>query len=128
MIDGDLLFNIMIFMMLAFLATTPPILLALHFLMPGDFLGKYFKPPFFQTWEVHSFSIFPSSFMRTVMVTAIIAFPSLGKKRKMDQAHTEVPPWYRLFAKAYWVYFFSLGAGFLCLLIGLFIYTATATP
>ena len=106
-----------------FLATGPAIFLALHFLMPKQFLEKYFTSPFFQIWEINAFNIFPSTFMRTVMLTGVIAFPKLGKKRKLTDAHLDAPRWYKIFSKTYWIYFLTLGGLFVISLFGLVAYT-----
>ena len=69
-----------------------------HFLMPKVVLEKYFKQPFFNSFELALFSGPPYSPIRTIILMVVTAFPSLGKKRGLTQLYLLVPYWYRLFS------------------------------
>lgn len=69
----------------------------MHFLMPKNILDKYFKPPpYFREAECKLFTGIPYAPMRTIMLMAVIAFPSRGKKRKMVNVYKLSPGWYRI--------------------------------
>ena len=102
-----------------------PLFLVMHFLMPKRVLAQYWNSQYFQDWELGAFNSFPSTFMRTAMLTNAMAFPRLGKKRKMTQMYLDVPNWYRISAKVYLVgaflYFGALISGLIFFGIAAFV-------
>jgi hypothetical protein len=51
------------------------------------------------------------------MLTGAMAFPRLGKKRKLTQMYLDVPNWYRIYAKVYLVGVFVYGGVFMSAII-----------
>lgn len=119
-VPGDLigtLLNFWLVQLVLFFPLAIPPFLVMHFLMPKRVLARYWNSQYFQAWELALFSCFPSTFMRTVMLTGAMAFPRLGKKRKLTQLYLDVPNWYRIYAKVYIVAFFVYSGVFMAALI-----------
>src|SRR5690606_10053204 len=74
-------------------------LLVMHFLMPKAVLDRYWKTPYFRPPELALFTNTLYAPMRTAMLMAAIAFPRLGRKRGVTEAHVLVPFWYQAAAK-----------------------------
>ncbi|EMB9233242.1 hypothetical protein U9608_000731 [Vibrio alginolyticus] len=67
----------------------------MHFLMPKEIVGSYFKKPYFNEFELSLFTGWPYAFFRTLMFVRLIVQPSSGEKRKLPNISREVPKWYR---------------------------------
>ncbi|MDW1745768.1 hypothetical protein D3H41_21520 [Vibrio neocaledonicus] len=67
----------------------------MHFLMPKEIVGNYFKKPYFNEFELSLFTGWPYAFFRTLMFVRLIVQPSSGEKRKLPNISREVPKWYR---------------------------------
>ncbi|EJL6784010.1 MULTISPECIES: hypothetical protein [Vibrio] len=67
----------------------------MHFLMPKEIVGNYFKKPYFNEFELSLFTGWPYAFFRTLMFVRLIVQPSSGEKRKLPNISREVPEWYR---------------------------------
>ncbi|EGQ8019146.1 hypothetical protein KIN38_06155 [Vibrio sp. B511a] len=67
----------------------------MHFLMPKEVVGNYFKKPYFNEFELSLFTGWPYAFFRTLMFVRLIVQPSSGEKRKLPNISREVPKWYR---------------------------------
>ncbi|EOX3948594.1 hypothetical protein ACNUCD_001734 [Vibrio alginolyticus] len=66
----------------------------MHFLMPKEIVGNYFKKPYFNEFELSLFTGWPYAFFRTLMFVRLIVQPSSGEKRKLPNISREVPKWY----------------------------------
>ncbi len=82
-----------------------PLVLIMHVLMPRRVLDTYWKEPHFRPGELALFTGTIYAPMRTIMLITAIAFPKLGKKRKITSADTLVPRWYKWAAQciSFWV-------------------------
>jgi ABC-type anion transport system duplicated permease subunit len=68
--------------------------LIMRFFIPKHILKNYFKEPYFSAMEINMFSGFPFlGFTRTVMFMRLLAFPSCGKKRGIENAYKTAPVW-----------------------------------
>ncbi|ARP01536.1 hypothetical protein K08M3_47240 [Vibrio alginolyticus] len=67
----------------------------MHFLMPKEIVGNYFKKPYFNEFELSLFTGWPYAFFRALMFVRLIVQPSSGEKRKLPNISREVPKWYR---------------------------------
>ncbi len=68
--------------------------LIMRFLIPKHILEEYFKEPYFSTTEINIFNGFPFlGFTRTVIFMRLLAFPSSGKKRGIENAYKTAPIW-----------------------------------
>ncbi|GAK15541.1 LOW QUALITY PROTEIN: hypothetical protein JCM19053_843 [Vibrio sp. JCM 19053] len=67
----------------------------MHFLMPKEIVGNYFKKTIFNEFELSLFTGWPYAFFRTLMFVRLIVQPSSGEKRKLPNISREVPKWYR---------------------------------
>ncbi|EGQ8445808.1 hypothetical protein GTP59_03085 [Vibrio alginolyticus] len=67
----------------------------MHFLMPKEIVGNYFKKPYFNEFELSLFTGWPYAYFRTLMFVRLIVQPSSGEKRKLPNISREVPKWYR---------------------------------
>jgi hypothetical protein len=96
-------------------------LLIMHFLMPRAVTDRYWKEPHFRPFEL-VFFIGLLAPMRSWMFMVAIAFPRLGKKRKITDAHQLVPGWYRItsIVMVWWI--FAAMTGILGILLGLAAY------
>jgi hypothetical protein len=97
-------------------------LLIMHFLMPRAVTDRYWKEPYFRPFEL-VFFIGLLAPMRSWMFMGIIAFPRLGKKRKVTEAHQLVPGWYRIasIVMVWWIV--AAMTGIFGILIGFFVYS-----
>lgn len=98
-------------------------ILVMHFLMPQNIAEKYFKPPYFSIFEPAYFTGKVLAVNRTVMFMTVIAFPRLGKKRKLTKVYKEVPGWYRVASRLILIALFSLGFVFFGSLFGYELYS-----
>lgn len=99
-----------------------PILLVLHFLMPKAVLDCYWKEPHFRPLELALFTNTVYAPMRTVMLMGAIAFPRLGRRRNVTEAHALAPQWYRIAAKIFCVWVLTLIIGLFASMTGWTVY------
>ena len=92
-------------------------IVVMHFLTPKKLVEKYFCPPYFSITEPAYFSGKVYSINITVMFMGLIAFPRLGKKRKLTEMYKEVPQWYQIASRILLIFMFSC----LAVMIGLMI-------
>lgn len=93
----------------------------MHFLMPKDVLEKYFRPPYFRSFECALFSGLPYAPMRTIMFMRVIAYPSSGARRGLTEVHLLVPQWYRVASKAVVIFIFTLAGAVVLQIVSLWI-------
>ena len=120
-VNGETLF-LLFFGIGSSLLLLMPCVVVMHFLMPPAVLDRYWKSPYFRPTEVALFAGSILALMRTIMLMGAIAFPSLGKKRKITEAHRLVPRWYRVAAIAISVWAVSGTLFVLVVTIGGYIY------
>lgn len=99
-----------------------PCVILMHFLMPKAVLARYWKEPHFRPAELTLFTGTVYAPMRTIMLMGGIAFPSLGRKRKITDIHMLVPGWYRIAAKVICIWVLASTASILAMTVGVFIY------
>lgn len=58
---------------------------------PRTFHNKYFSTPYFREAEVVMLSGFPMMFIRTAMFIRLLASPSSGKVRGLEEAYKDAP-------------------------------------
>lgn len=80
----------------------------LSFFVPKSLLDAYFTQPYFKPAEIQIFSGFPLGYIRTFMFMRIVANPSSGVKRGLDQAHKLAPRWFQVVAKVVLPLFYGL--------------------
>ena len=95
-------------------------MLALHFLMPKAVLERYWKEPHFRPAELVLFTKSLLAPIRTTMLMAAIAFPRLGSKRQLTEAHRLVPSWYRRASLVMVVWTVSNGAVLLLAMVAVY--------
>jgi hypothetical protein len=76
------------------------VLLAVHFMMPKHVLTRYWKPPHFGPFRIAAFTGTVWAPVRTAMLIAAIAFPSVARRRHMVGIRNVIPQWLRLTAYA----------------------------
>ena len=77
--------------------------LIFRILTPAAFHRKYFATPYFRSGEVMMLSGFPLMFVRTAMFIRLLASPSSGKVRGLDNAYMDAPVWLIAYAKFLYV-------------------------
>lgn len=92
----DSLSNILFLFIFFGFITVPTLWLFLTLTTPKIIMKKYFKPPHYTYNETQIMDSFPLSFIRTAIFSWITVFPSLGRKRKMEDIRKHMPTWYRL--------------------------------
>lgn len=88
-----------------------PYVLIMHFLTPRTILDKYFKPPHFGEFERAMFTGIPYAPLRTYMFMSAIAYPHLGKKRRLTEVYRDTPQWFRIASKVFMVLLFVILGG-----------------
>ncbi|WP_425642362.1 hypothetical protein ACPUEK_03640 [Marinomonas gallaica] len=91
----DSLATILFFCIIFAFLTVPTLWLLLTFLTPKKVLEKYLKQPHFKDSEIEIMTSFPTSLLRTSILSWITVFPSLGKKRKLEGIRKNIPTWYK---------------------------------
>lgn len=120
MIIGQYLFMIFAGMVASWFLIVTPYILLMHFLMPPIILDKYFRPPYFGEFERSMFTGIPYAPMRTIMFMGVIAYPKMGKKRKLTEVYRDTPRWYRIASKAFIYQLIIIGGGgigLLCIML-----------
>ena len=88
------LFLLLFWIMWAGFLIIPLFWLLLSIFTPKIILQKFFKEPYFTFTETYILKDFPGFLFRTLIFGWIITFPSLDKKRKLDNLSTISPKWY----------------------------------
>lgn len=121
LIAPENLFLLILWIFLALIVVLA-LILVMHFLMPKRALQQYFKPPYFRPGECALFTGVPYSPIRTVMFMTVFAFPSAGKKRKLNDAYKMAPVWYRVASKILIFALVILGGATICMGIGYYVF------
>lgn len=76
-------------------------LVVMHFAMPKALVERYWKSEHFSDFYIGAFTGTLSAPMRTAMLLAAIAVPSIAKKRMMPDVLSFTPAWCRRTAKTF---------------------------
>lgn len=83
-------------------------LVVMHFFMPKAVVERYWKSEHFSDFYLGAFTGTLSAPIRTAMLLAAIAVPSIARKRMMSDVLSFTPPWCRRTAKTFVAVWFVL--------------------
>lgn len=99
-----------------------PIWWLLDIFTPKTMLDRYFREPHFNRGELIAFNLFPASLMRVVIFGWTLWFPSLSKKRQLNNLAEGAPKWYATSVKVFIAGSMIHGFFMIITLVGLLIY------
>ncbi len=104
---SEKIFNVSIFLAIAYLMWMPITWLLIRFITPKNLIQRYFKEPHFTRAELTLFDHFPGSLIRTGILMTLCVWPQKGKKRQATDIRDHAAGWFIMISKVFT--FFSIG-------------------